>query len=178
MSGCGGSLRQRSAFAWPFWYSADMGYDRLLCRGLIGARGMLLQPPLVAATAPGPLPQLPAWPHSPTLLCYGGQDPALSCTASVSCVSIRAPHCLSELSSSCRVPQAGIQWTNLARALLHMQQLPAAHRVTILHPRQEGLLLCPLLREQVCSSLHSLQKGMSAMAGQAMVLCRGVVFPK
>lgn len=109
----------------------------------------------------------PSCPHGPTHtpLCCVGQEPALSCTISMSCVSIRAPYCPSEHSSSCRIPQAGVQWTNLARALFHMQQLPAAHRVTILHPRQEGLLLCPLLREQVCSSLHSLQKGMSTMAG-------------
>lgn len=144
--------------------TSAMGYNRLLCRGLCWCRGHVATalPLLVAASWTWGL--LPSHLRGPVCPCHGVQDPVLSCTAS--CVSACAPSCLSEHRSSCRVPQAGVQRTNLARALLHMQQLPAAHRVAVLHPRPEGLLLCPLLREQVCSSLHSLQKGTAGRAAQ------------
>lgn len=131
-----------------------------------GAGGMLPQPSLCSWLPAGPADSSPAICVAPfaraavcrTLFCPA-QPPASS-------VSTCAPSCLSEHSSSRRVPQAGVQRTNLARALLHMQQLPAAHRVAVLHPRPEGLLLCPLLREQVCSSLHSLQKGTAGRAAR------------
>uniref|UniRef100_A0A2D4KPM0 Uncharacterized protein n=1 Tax=Micrurus paraensis TaxID=1970185 RepID=A0A2D4KPM0_9SAUR len=64
----------------------------------------------------------------------------------------------SRLAMTAGFSEVGVQRADLARALLRLQQLPAAHWRSILHPGAEGLLLRLLLREQVCAPLHPLQE--------------------
>lgn len=63
------------------------------------------------------------------------------------------------LSLATRLEKDGAQGQQLARALLHLPPLPAAHRHPQLCAEGGQQLLPAVLREAVCSTVHPLQEG-------------------
>lgn len=57
-----------------------------------------------------------------------------------------------------RLAENGVQGEQLARDLLSVSALPAAHRNQVLHPQRQQLLLRPLFREAVRLSVLLLQE--------------------
>lgn len=69
-----------------------------------------------------------------------------------------------------RYEEAGVRGLHVARGLLRLPRLRAAHRLQVLHPREGRALLRAVLRGQVCAALHALSQGWSPR-GVSGVFC-------